>query len=217
MLELKNISFKYKEGDKMIFDQMSFNVKEGEIVSLIGPTGIGKTTLVNIIAGYLKPSSGEILIDNNIVSKPGKNRIVINQENDLFPWMNVYDQLSFVLKDVERIEELLKLTGLEESKDKYPHELSGGMKKRLSFARALALNPDFIIMDEPFSSQDEKMKVNLYKDLLKIAKRDKKTILLITHDIEEAKNLSDRILFLSGEPGRIINEQVAPFLDFKNN
>ena len=211
MLELKNISFRYKENDKLILDQLSFKIDQGEIVSLIGPTGIGKTTLVNIIAGYLKQTSGEVLIQGKVVNKPGRNRIVISQKNDLFPWMNVFDQLFFVQKNVERVEELINLVGLSDSRNKFLHELSGGMKKRLSFARALALDADFIIMDEPFSSQDVKMRAKLYEDLLKIAKQDRKTIILITHNLEEAVLLSNRILVLGGQPARIVDEYRISF------
>ncbi|MDO8261330.1 MAG: ABC transporter ATP-binding protein [Candidatus Magasanikbacteria bacterium] len=211
MLELKNISFRYREGDKLILDQLSFKIDQGEIVSLIGPTGIGKTTLVNIIAGYLKQTSGEVLIQGKVVNKPGRNRIVISQENDLFPWMNVFDQLFFVQKNVERVEELINLVGLSDSRNKFPHELSGGMKKRLSFARALALDADFIIMDEPFSSQDVKMRARLYEDLLQIAKQDRKTIFLITHNLEEAVLLSNRILVLGRQPARIVDEYRISF------
>lgn len=211
MLELKNISFGYKKNDKPILDQLCLKINLGEIVSLIGPTGVGKTTLINIVAGYLMPDGGEILIQGKRVNKPGRDRIVINQENDLFPWLNVFDQLSFVSKDTGKIEELLKLAGLSDSKYLYPHELSGGMKKRLSFARALALDADFIIMDEPFGSQDVKMRTKLYEDLLRIAKQDKKTIFLITHDLEEAVLLSNRILVLGGQPARIIDEYRISF------
>lgn len=206
MLELKNISFSYKKNDKLILDQLSLKINQGEIVSLIGPTGVGKTTLINIIAGYLRPDSGEILVQGKRVSKPGRDRIVINQENDLFLWLNVFDQLSFVSKDTGKIEKLLNLVGLSDCKNKYPHELSGGMKKRLSFARALALDADFIIMDEPFGSQDVKMRTKLYEDLLRIAKQDEKTIFLITHDLEEAVLLSNRILVLGGQPAKIVDE-----------
>lgn len=216
MLELENIKFEYNnKKKKVIFDGLNFNIKDKELVSLIGPSGVGKTTLVKIIAGYLQPTQGKVFIQGHEKKRPDKNRIVINQENDLFDWMTVKKHLELVTSDKEKINRLIKLVGLEDYENYYPNKLSGGMKKRLSLARALAVNTDFIIMDEPFSSQDVQTKNRLHKELLEIAKKEEKTILLVTHDIEEAIFLSDRILVLGGKPAQIIGEHQVPF-DKKN-
>ena len=177
----------------------------------MGPSGCGKTTLVNIIAGYIKPIMGEILVNNQIINYPGKDRIVINQEDDLFGWMTVYENMKLVIKGDEIIEKFLNLTNLLKFKNLYPSELSGGMKKRLSFARALAVDPEFIIMDEPFGSLDYRIKQKLHEELLNIVKASNKTVLLVTHDIEEAIFLSERIIILSKELAEIRQEIIVPF------
>jgi len=177
----------------------------------VGPSGCGKTTLVNIIAGYIKPIMGEILVNNQIINYPGKDRIVINQEDDLFGWMTVYENMKLVVKGDEIIEKFLNLTNLLKFKNLYPSELSGGMKKRLSFARALAVDPEFIIMDEPFGSLDYRIKQKLHEELLNIVKASNKTVLLVTHDIEEAIFLSERIIILSKELAEIRQEIIVPF------
>jgi len=167
--------------------------------------------LVNIIAGYIKPIMGEILVNNQIINYPGKDRIVINQEDDLFGWMTVYENMKLVVKGDEIIEKFLNLTNLLKFKNLYPSELSGGMKKRLSFARALAVDPEFIIMDEPFGSLDYRIKQKLHEELLNIVKASNKTVLLVTHDIEEAIFLSERIIILSKELAEIRQEIIVPF------
>jgi ABC-type nitrate/sulfonate/bicarbonate transport system ATPase subunit len=211
MLSINNITFKYGESDDLIFEDFSLELKENQITAILGPSGSGKTTLANLVAGYLKPDKGEIILDNNKITNPGRDRVVINQENDLFDWMNVYQNLKLVTNNNNLISSLLQLTQLEEYGDYYPAKLSGGMKKRLSFARALAVESKFVIMDEPFGSQDINIKSQMHKELLKIAKSQKKTILLITHDIDEACFLSDRIIVISGRPLKIIKDYCAPF------
>jgi ABC-type nitrate/sulfonate/bicarbonate transport system ATPase subunit len=210
MLKLKKIKFEYKNNE-VVLDELDFAIEKNEIVSVIGPSGAGKTTLVNLIAGYLSEYKGEVIISGEVKNYPSRKCIVINQENDLFPWLTVEKQLWLVRKEKEKNNELLKLVNLYQYKNKLPQELSGGMKKRLSFARALASETDFIIMDEPFSSQDVAMKEKLHQDLLDIARRENKTILLVTHDLDEAIFLSNRILVLGGTPAKIIGEHKMPF------
>lgn len=214
MLELKNISHYYlnKQKEKLlIFNNFNIKIDKGAVSAIVGPSGCGKTTLVNIIAGYIKPIMGEILVNNQIINYPGKDRIVINQEDDLFGWMTVYENMKLVVKGDEIIEKFLNLTNLLKFKNLYPSELSGGMKKRLSFARALAVDPEFIIMDEPFGSLDYQIKQKLHEELLNIVKASNKTVLLVTHDIEEAIFLSERIIILSKEPAEIKQEIIVPF------
>lgn len=214
MLELKNIYHYYlnKQNEKLlIFNNFNIKINKGAVSAMVGPSGCGKTTLVNIIAGYIKPIMGEVLVNNKIINYPGKDRIVINQEDDLFGWMTVYENMKLVIKGDEIIEKFLNLTNLLKFKNLYPSELSGGMKKRLSFARALAVDPEFIIMDEPFGSLDYRIKQKLHEELLNIVKASNKTVLLVTHDIEEAIFLSERIIILSKELAEIRQEIIVPF------
>jgi len=214
MLELKNIYHYYlnKQNEKLlIFNNFNIKINKGAVSAMVGPSGCGKTTLVNIIAGYIKPIMGEVLVNNKIINCPGEDRIVINQEDDLFGWMTVYENIKLMVKSEEIIEKFLNLTNLLKFKNLYPNELSGGMKKRLSFARALVVNPEFIIMDEPFGSLDYQIKQKLHEELLNIVKASNKTVLLVTHDIEEAIFLSERIIILSKEPAEIKQEIVVPF------
>lgn len=210
MIKIKNISCHYpsrtSKYEDIIFENLNFEIKKGEFVSILGKSGCGKTTLANILAGYIKPISGEIFINNNAINKPGKNRILVNQENDLFEWMTVWENMKLVNNDEENINKCLKLVSLDEFKQYFPNKLSGGMKKRLSLARALVVNPNFLILDEPFASLDHHMKEELHLGLDIIFSLTKKTTLLVTHDIDEAIFLSDRIIVLGGKPTSIVNE-----------
>lgn len=205
LIVVNGICYSYVQNKKVkILNDLNFEIEKGEFVSVLGRSGCGKTTLTNIIAGYIKPTSGEILINNTIVNKPGKNRIVVNQENDLFGWMTVRENMRLVSKNEENINKYLKLVGLGHIEQDFPNSLSGGMKKRLSLARALVVNPEFLILDEPFSSLDYSTKQSLHVELAKLFTTTKKTILLVTHTIEEAIFLSDRIIILGGKPTSII-------------
>lgn len=214
MLKIKNISHNFKNNKIKIptLNNVSFDVKDREFVSIIGPSGCGKTTLINIIAGYLKPQNGRILIRENEVSRPGRDRIVINQDNDLFDWMTIKQNIKFGLKNESgQIDHLLKFVNLEGFEDFYPSKLSGGMKKRASLARALAIEPSLILMDEPFGSLDYQTKERLQVELLKIWEAKSKTTILITHDIEEAVFLSNKIIVMSERPASIKKIIEIPF------
>ncbi|MDD4938323.1 MAG: ABC transporter ATP-binding protein [Candidatus Shapirobacteria bacterium] len=208
MISIKNLSFSYptKSGKVSILNNINFNIKKGEFVSILGHSGCGKTTLVKILSGYLEPQTGEVLINNIFSKKPSKKRIMVNQEDDLFPWMTVYENIKLVSNDEKNISKYLKLTGLIDYKNYYANHLSWGMKKRLSLARGLAVNPEFLILDEPFSSLDYQTRENLLIELDNIFSLTQKTILLVTHDIDEAIYLSDRIIVLSDTPATIKNE-----------
>lgn len=211
MITIQNISYTYPKKKQMTLAPLSFSIASGEFISILGPSGCGKTTLANILAGYFKSQTGEILIDGKQVKNPGKNRIVMNQENDLFVWMTVWENMKLVERDEKKILTYLTLVGLETYKGYYPNELSGGMKKRLSLARALVVDPEFLILDEPFDSLDQHMKESLHVELNRIFTVTKKTIVLITHDIDEAIFLSDRVVVLGEQPTSIVHQVAINF------
>lgn len=213
MIELKNITHIYNDNGhkEYIYKNFCLSIGDGELISLLGSSGCGKTTLVNIIASYLKPIGGEIIVDGKLVNFPGRDRIVINQENDLFEWMTVYENMKIATKDEGIIEKFLKLSGIYDFKEFYPSKLSGGMKKRLSLVRALATNAEFIVMDEPFGSLDNEIKERLHEEVAGIVKLSSKSVLLVTHDIEEAIFLSDRVIVIGGKPLIIKKEYKIDF------
>ena len=202
MLQLNNISFKYnnqKSEKVFVFDKLNLKINKNEFTSIVGPSGCGKSTLINLVAGYFPLLSGEILLNDQKVIKPGRDRIVINQMDDLFDWLTVWENIRIVTKNNKIIEKYLKLLNLEKIKNRYAGELSGGMKKRLSLARALSADGDFILMDEPFSSLDNNIKEKLHIELLSLIKKTDKTFILVTHDVEEALFLSNRIIVLNSD------------------
>lgn len=180
MINIKNISFSYPTNnyikEKCVLADINLDVKNGEFVSVLGRSGCGKTTLANILTGYLVAQAGRVLINNVEVKKPGKNRIMVNQENDLFPWMTVWGNMKLVNSNEKEINKYLKLVGLEDCKQYFPNHLSGGMKKRLSLVRALVVNPDFLILDEPFDSLDYRMRETLHLELDRIFSSTKKQL-----------------------------------------
>ncbi len=192
-----------------VLDNVSANVSNGEFVCLVGPSGCGKSTLLNIVAGFLKPTDGEVLVEGEPVLGPDPRRIFVFQENGVFPWLNVHDNIGFGLRNergIKRertIERYLAMVGLNGFENAYPRELSGGMRQRVEIARALAANPDIIYMDEPFGALDFITRMKMRADLVRIWQSEKKTILFVTHDIEEAVQLADRVLIMSKRPATI--------------
>lgn len=215
MIEIKNVSFAYSKPSNMdqpfVLKEVDLSIKKGEIVSIVGPSGCGKTTLVNLLAGYIEPSSGEILVNKEEIKGPGRDRIVISQENDLFEWMTVYENMKIVNTNEAEIEKYLKLTDLFEFTAMYPNDLSGGMKEKLSIARALAGKGEAIIMDEPFASLDYSTKEKLYDELLGIFSKSEQTIIIVTHDVTEAIYLSGKIFVLDSVPSKIQKIMKVPF------
>lgn len=192
-------------------DNIGLRVGRGEFIVLLGPSGCGKSTLLSIIAGFQHPTTGTVLHEGAAVTGPDHRRTVVFQDYALFPWMTVLDNVAFGLKAQgmalkERTEiakhfiGLVKLTGFEQ---RYPHEISGGMKQRAAIARALAPNPDILLMDEPFGALDAQTRVLLQEEVARIAFETQKTVLFVTHSIEEAVFLGDRIVVMSARPGRI--------------
>jgi ABC-type nitrate/sulfonate/bicarbonate transport system ATPase subunit len=184
-------------------------VSEGEFVCILGPSGCGKSTLLNIVGGFLKPTSGAVYIDGEQVDGPDPRRIFVFQERGVFPWLTVEGNVGFGLFNLpkkekqERIAHYVKLVGLQGFEHSYPQELSGGMKQRLEVARALAVNPDMLFLDEPFGALDSITRLVMRGELLRIWEAERKTILFVTHDIEEAVQLADRVVVMSVRPAQI--------------
>jgi ABC-type nitrate/sulfonate/bicarbonate transport system ATPase subunit len=192
-----------------VLDKISFEAAKGEFLCLLGPSGCGKSTMLNIVAGFLEPTSGDVRIDGEIVVGPDPRRIFVFQERGVFPWLTVEGNVGFGLFKLSReererqIAHYIKLVGLQGFEKAYPQELSGGMKQRLEVARALAVNPDMLFLDEPFGALDSITRLIMRVELLRIWEEEKKTIIFVTHDIEEAVQLADRVLVMSARPARI--------------
>ncbi|MDI2034619.1 ABC transporter ATP-binding protein [Paenarthrobacter nitroguajacolicus] len=197
-------------------DSLSLDVRDGEFLTLVGPSGSGKTTLLDLLAGLSTPTSGEVLVDGKTVTGPGKDRAVVFQQYALFPWRTASANVSIGLEGkgpdgrklsrrerASKASEYLALVGLAGFEDRYPHELSGGMKQRVAIARSLAYEPDVLLMDEPFAALDAQTREQLQDELLRIWKATGKTIVFITHGIDEAVYLGGRVAVLSARPGRL--------------
>jgi ABC-type nitrate/sulfonate/bicarbonate transport system ATPase subunit len=192
-----------------VLEDIELGVAAGEFVCILGPSGCGKSTLLNIVAGFVKPADGEVAIDEEPVDGPDPRRIFVFQERGVFPWLTVEGNIGFGLfrqseaEKRERIRHYVQLVGLTGFEHAYPRELSGGMKQRLEVARALAVNPDVLYLDEPFGALDSITRLQMRRELLRIWHAERKTILFVTHDIEESVQLADRIVVLSARPGRV--------------
>jgi len=192
-----------------VLENVSMAAGEGEFVCILGPSGCGKSTLLNIVGGFLQPSSGQVEIDGEPVRHPDPRRIFVFQERGVFPWLTVRGNIGFGLNKLPReerrarIEHYVKLVGLEGFEYTFPRELSGGMKQRLEVARALAVNPDMLLLDEPFGALDSITRLVMRRELLRIWEAERKTILFVTHDIEESVQLADRVVVMSARPARI--------------
>jgi ABC-type nitrate/sulfonate/bicarbonate transport system ATPase subunit len=192
-----------------VLENVNASVAQGEFVCLVGPSGCGKSTLLNIVAGFLDATSGEVLVEREPVAGPDPRRIFVFQENGVFPWLNAHENVGFGLRKQssrqreDTIARYIDMVGLAGFENAYPHELSGGMRQRVEIARALAANPDIIYMDEPFGALDFLTRLKMRTDLVRIWQSEKKTILFVTHDIEEAVQLADRVLIMTPRPGTI--------------
>lgn len=218
MIEVKNITKHFNSNGKFVraIEDISFTVEKGEIVTFLGGSGCGKTTLLNLLAGFLKPDSGSVYIDGNKIEKPSAKYQTIFQNYALLPWRNVADNVALPLETkkekipyTEKYKTALtyiKMVGLDGFAKSFPSQLSGGMKQRVALARALATNPEVLFMDEAFGALDPITKRNLYRHLLRIVRSGKKTVVMITHDIDEAIYLSDRIFVMQPNPGKIQTE-----------
>jgi NitT/TauT family transport system ATP-binding protein len=213
-IAVRRVWMKFQGKDKKaqainVLEDITLDVREGEFICIVGPSGCGKSTLLNIAGGFLQATEGEILIDGSPVKGPDPKRIFIFQENGVFPWLTVEENVGFGVRrktEAERREltrhyiEMVGLTGFEKT---FPRELSGGMRQRVEIARALAAEPDVLFMDEPFGALDYLTRLRLRAELTQIWQREKRTVLFVTHDVEEAVQLADRVVVMGKRPARI--------------
>ncbi|MFZ5892767.1 MAG: ABC transporter ATP-binding protein [Myxococcota bacterium] len=192
-----------------VLERMSLQVKHGEFVCVLGPSGCGKSTLLNILGGFLQPSRGDVLVQGEMVTGPDPRRIFVFQENGVFPWLTVEQNVGFGLlgkpADVRArtVAHYIAMVGLRGFERAYPRELSGGMRQRVEIARALAADPEILYMDEPFGALDFITRLNMRTDLVRIWQAESKTVVFVTHDVEEAVQLADRVLVMSQRPATI--------------
>jgi len=215
------VDFPTANGPMRVVDGVNLDVRQGEFVSIIGPSGCGKTTLMNMVGGFVKPTRGVVLLDNSPVVGPGPDRGVIFQEYGVFPWLTVRGNVEFGLrlaangKHAPRrdaiVDRYLSLMGLADFADHFPKHLSGGMRQRLALARAYAVQPEFLLMDEPFGALDAQTRTAMQDLLLHVLATEGKTVLLITHSVDEAIYLSSRIVVVTARPARVRTIIDVPF------
>jgi NitT/TauT family transport system ATP-binding protein len=224
-MRFQNVSMQFPtEGGMLdVVSDMSFSINQGDFVALGGASGCGKTTLMNMAAGFVKPTSGRVTLDGREISGPGPDRGVMFQEYGVFPWLTVEQNIAFGLElkansgkvsaDERRaiVERYLKLMGLADFRKAYPKTLSGGMRQRLALARAYAVHPEFVLMDEPFGALDAQTRSAMHDLLLDVLHAEGKTVMLITHSVEEAVYLASRVLVISARPSRIREVIDIPF------
>lgn len=207
-----------KDALQIALSELSLTIEEGEFVSLLGPSGCGKTVTLNMIAGFDRPTMGDVRFKGEPVRKPGPERGVVFQDYSLLPWLSVEKNILYALKGTglstdemqARTNEALQAVGLKGQGRKRPNLLSGGMKQRVAIARLLAMDSDVFLMDEPFSALDEQIRAMLDESLLELWRAKRKTVVFVTHSIEEAVRISSRIVLLSASPGRILGEWRIP-------
>jgi NitT/TauT family transport system ATP-binding protein len=210
-LSIRGLSMTFRaEGNEVrVLEEIDLDVREGEFVCILGPSGCGKSTLLNVVAGFLEPTAGSVRIDGEEVRGPDPRRIFVFQERGVFPWLTAAGNIGFGLGRLSReererrIDHYVRLVGLSGFENAYPHELSGGMKQRVEVARALAVDPDVLYLDEPFGALDSITRLVMRGELLRIWQAEKKTILFVTHDIEESVQLADRVVVMSSRPAHI--------------
>jgi len=215
------VDFPTAAGPMRVVDGVDLEVRQGEFVSIIGPSGCGKTTLLNIVGGFVKPTRGQVLLDHEPIKGPGPDRGVIFQEYGVFPWLTVRGNIEFGLglrangrhagQRAEIVERYLTLMGLKDFANHHPKHLSGGMRQRLALARAYAVQPEFLLMDEPFGALDAQTRTAMQDLLLHVLATEGKTVLLITHSVDEAIYLSSRIVVVTARPARVRTIIDVPF------
>src|SRR6266511_2445703 len=209
--------FETKKGPFCALEEISLDIRAGEFVSLIGHSGCGKSTLLNIVAGLLKPTDGHVLLAEREVTGPGPDRGVVFQNHSLLPWLSCFENVHLAVERVfgatakkaalkERVRRALELVQLRHAEHKYPHELSGGMKQRVGIARALAIEPKVLLLDEPFGALDALTRATLQDELMRIVGKTGATVLMVTHDVDEAVLLSDRVVMMTNGPAAKIGD-----------
>ncbi|CAN5579731.1 taurine ABC transporter ATP-binding protein [soil metagenome] len=221
ILNLHQVELTYPGRDSLVqaLAEISINVTAGEFICIVGPSGCGKTSLLKIIAGFIQPTAGEVLMDGRRITEPAADRGMVFQQPALYPWLNVADNVAFGLRmrglqgrdRVHRVEAMLDLVGLSDFGRRAPYELSGGMQQRAAIARVLINEPRIMLMDEPFGALDALTREHMQEELLKIWRTTHTTIILITHSVEEAIYLGTRTLVMSPRPGRIVADISTPF------
>ena len=210
-LQVENVGMIFDRDGKqtIVLEDISLEVGKGEFLCLLGPSGCGKSTLLNIMAGFLSPTRGVVKVSGEIVHGPDPRRIFVFQERGVFPWLTVEGNIGFGIAGLprkeqeQRIRHYIQMVGLEGFERSYPSDLSGGMKQRLEVARALAVNPDMLLLDEPFGALDSITRLTMRRELLRIWEAERKTIIFVTHDIDEAVQLADRVVVMSARPATI--------------
>ena len=212
-LELRNVSMVYSQRGKRFaaVRDVSLQVEAGQFISIVGASGCGKTTLLRIVDGLITPTRGQVWVDGQAVNRPGPDRGFVFQQDALFPWRTLLDNVIFGLEiqgrsrkeSRERAAGLLSLVGLDGFEHHFPHELSGGMRQRANLARALTIDPDVLLMDEPFASLDAQTREIMQSELLRIWRSNRKTVLFVTHQIDEAVYLADRVVVMTSRPGQV--------------
>ena len=212
-LNIQNISktFMRKEKNVQAVSNINLSIKANEFIVLVGPSGCGKSTLLHMVAGLIKPTSGKIMVDGKEISGPGPERSVVFQQSALFPWLTVSDNIEFGLQYQKRspnerkkiVEKYIELMGLRGFEKAYPNELSGGMKQRVAIARSYAVNPEILLMDEPFAALDAQLRMVMQEELLKTWITEKHTVIFVTHSVEESIYLGDKIVVMTRRPGTI--------------
>ena len=213
MLELRDIEEKYQaeNGEITALDKISFSVEKGEFISLVGPSGCGKSTLLSVIAGILRPTAGQVLLEGEEITGISPKIGYMLQKDNLLEWRTIWGNVILGLEirrqmteeNLKRVHRLLETYGLEEFKEKYPSPLSGGMRQRAALIRTLAVGPDILLLDEAFSALDYQTRLAVTDDVYRILKKEGKTTIMVTHDISESISMSDRVIVLTGRPARI--------------
>lgn len=219
IIKCQEVGLQFSSQDSPILSNMNMEIKHGEFVSVIGKSGSGKSTLLQMIGGLLTPTEGEIIVSNQVVLEPMDEITYVFQKPVLLEWRNVLENVVLPvelkrrlnLEDIQKAKEFIQLVGLGGHEKKFPHELSGGMMSRVTLARALLTQPKILLMDEPFSALDAMTKEQLQIELMDLSHRISSTILFVTHDINEAVYLSDRVILLGGQPAKTVQEFTIPF------